>query len=76
MISPLTGSLKISAARRISAKDWRMCFTTNGLSTSVSLDTKNTCRVRSIGGSESSMSNTKWATRVLSLPPEKVTIQG
>jgi hypothetical protein len=37
---------------------------------------KNTCRVRSIGGSESSMSNTKWATRVLSLPPEKVTIQG
>jgi len=49
VISPLTGSLKISAARRISAKDWRMCFTTSGLSTSVSLEMKNTCRVRSIG---------------------------
>ena len=48
----------------------------NGLSTSVSFAATWTVRVRSLRGMESGCSTTRCATNVLSLPPEKPTIQG
>ena len=76
VVATTMGSRNAIDASLISASLSLMWPMTSGLSTSVSFATIWTVRVRSLRGIESRCSTTRCATKVLSLPPEKPTIQG